>query len=66
MSRVLGKVAQHGVLIAFTIAAIVPIYMMVSASFRTQGAFLDQPLGFPTSPSLDGYRTALERLKAAL
>jgi len=60
VSRVLGKVAQHGVLIAFTIAAIVPIYMMVSASFRTQGAFLDQPLGFPTSPSLTGYRTALD------
>jgi len=59
MSRLPGKVVQQGVLIAFTIAAILPIYMMISASLRTQGAFLDQPLGFPTSPSLDAYRTAL-------
>lgn len=59
MSRLPGLVARHGVLILFTLAALLPFYMMVSASLRSQGAFLDQPLGLPTSPSLDAYRTAL-------
>jgi ABC-type glycerol-3-phosphate transport system permease component len=54
-----GRLSRQGVLALFTLSALLPIYMMVSASFRTQAEFLDQPLGFPTSPTTHAYRTAL-------
>jgi ABC-type glycerol-3-phosphate transport system permease component len=58
MTALAGRLARHGLLILFTVSALVPFYMMISASLRSQAAFLDQPLGFPTHPSLDAYRTA--------
>ena len=47
-------------LIAFTLSALLPVYVMVSGSLRTQGDFLNHPLGFPTSPSLDGLPHAVD------
>jgi len=38
----------------------VPLYWIVITSFRTQqGFFGDNPLAFPTNPTLDNYRTVL-------
>ncbi len=54
-----GRLAKHSTLWLATLAALIPVYTMVSASLRTQKAFLDSPLGLPTSPTLHGYRAAL-------
>ena len=54
-----GRLAKHSTLWIFSLAALIPVYTMVSASFRTQRQFLDSPLGLPTSPTLHGYRAAL-------
>ncbi len=43
----------------FTLAALVPVYVMVSASLRTQSDFLNHPFGLPLAPSLTSFRTAL-------
>ena len=56
----IGRVARHAVLIAFTLSALVPVYVMLSSSLRSQSDFLNHPLGFPTSPSLHAYRVALD------
>jgi ABC-type glycerol-3-phosphate transport system permease component len=55
----LGRGARHAVLTIVTLSALLPVYVMVSSAFRTQAAVIDQPLGFPTSPTLHGFRTAL-------
>ncbi len=31
-----GRIARHAVLIAFTLAALLPVYVMLSSSVRTQ------------------------------
>ena len=57
--------ARHGscasvVLLAFTLVALLPVYVMLSAVVRTQGDFLDHPLGFADlAARWHGYRTAL-------
>jgi ABC-type glycerol-3-phosphate transport system permease component len=55
----LGRGARQTVLTIVTLSALLPVYVMISSAFRTQAAVLDQPLGFPTSPTLHGFRTAL-------
>jgi ABC-type glycerol-3-phosphate transport system permease component len=55
----LGYGARQAFLALVTVIALLPVYVMVSAAFRTQGQFLDQPLGFPTDPTLHGFRAAL-------
>lgn len=60
MTRVLGTVSKHAVLIAASFVAIFPVYVMVTAAFKTQSQFLDNPYGLPLEPSLDGFRTAIE------
>ncbi len=59
MSTRLGRLSGQLLLLAFTLLALVPIYVMLSASLRDQASFLESPFGLPTAPSLDGYRTAL-------
>ncbi len=54
-----GRIARHAVLIAFTLAALLPVYVMLSSSVRTQNDFLNHPLGFPTHPTFSAYRIAL-------
>jgi ABC-type glycerol-3-phosphate transport system permease component len=55
-----GRGARHLILAIVTLSSLLPVYVMISSALRTQGAVLDQPLGFPTSPTLHGFRTALD------
>jgi len=59
VSRTLGRLTKHAVLTATTAVALFPIYVMVSAAFKTQPDFLDDPWGLPLRPTLEGFRTAL-------
>src|SRR5262245_52904922 len=36
-----------------------PVYVMVTAAFKSQGEFLSHPFSLPTEPSLRGFREAL-------
>jgi ABC-type glycerol-3-phosphate transport system permease component len=54
-----GRVCRHAILIVFTLSALLPVYVMLSSSLRSQNDFLNHPLGFPTSPSLSAYHTAV-------
>jgi ABC-type glycerol-3-phosphate transport system permease component len=42
-----------------TLIALVPIYVMITASFKTQQSFSLHPFGIPSSPTLNGFRSAL-------
>jgi ABC-type glycerol-3-phosphate transport system permease component len=55
----IGRGARQAILVLFSLSALLPVYVMISSAFRTQAAALDQPLGFPTSPTLHGFRVAL-------
>lgn len=59
MSRQAARLLKHGVLLATTGVALFPIYVMVSAAFKTQSDFLADPWGLPLEPTLAGFRTAL-------
>jgi ABC-type glycerol-3-phosphate transport system permease component len=59
-SPALGRVATHVVLWGFTLAALMPVYVMLSAALRTQDSFLNHPFAFPLSPTFANYRTALD------
>lgn len=55
-SRALSGGVRHGVLLAMCIAALAPVYLMVTGSFKTQEQFLAEPWAVPTSPGLAAYR----------
>ena len=59
MTGRVGTWTKHGVLILASLVALFPVYVMVSASFKTQGGFLDDPFSPPIHPSLGGFRAAL-------
>jgi ABC-type glycerol-3-phosphate transport system permease component len=59
MTRVVGSLTKHGVLLVATVLALVPVYVMLSAAFRTQSSFLNHPWAFPVHPTLHGFHTAL-------
>jgi ABC-type glycerol-3-phosphate transport system permease component len=59
VTRRLGIATKHGVLVLASFFALFPVYVMVSAAFKTQGRFLDDPFSPPFHPSLGGFRTAL-------
>ena len=59
MTGRVGTWTRHGVLILASLIALFPVYVMVSASFKTQGGFLDDPFSPPIHPSLGGFRAAL-------
>jgi raffinose/stachyose/melibiose transport system permease protein len=52
-------IAAHAVLIAYTIIALFPVFVIVVNSFKTRGAIFSQPLSLPnaTTFSLVGYET---------
>lgn len=54
-----GTWTKHGVLVLASALALFPVYVMVSASFKTQPGFLDDPFSPPFHPSLGGFRSAL-------
>ena len=57
--RVVGTVSKHGLLILATLMALFPVYVMISAAFKTQSTFLAHPLAPVSDPTLAGFRTAL-------
>jgi ABC-type glycerol-3-phosphate transport system permease component len=55
----LGRLAKQAVLVAASVVALFPIYVMVSAAFKTQSGFLREPFSPPFHASLRGFDTAL-------
>jgi ABC-type glycerol-3-phosphate transport system permease component len=47
------------VLLLASLVALFPIYVMLSAAFKTQSGFLDHPFSPPFNPSLQGFDAAL-------
>jgi len=47
------------VLVVASLVALFPVYVMVTAAFKTQGGFLNDPFAPLTHPTLNGFRTAL-------
>ncbi len=59
MTRALGRFTKHGLLVCASFVALFPIYVMLTAAFKTQRGFLDSPFSPPWHPSLAGFRSAL-------
>ena len=59
MSRKLGGLTKHGVLALASALALFPIYVMITAAFKTQSDFLDHPFTPPVDPTLQGFDAAL-------
>jgi ABC-type glycerol-3-phosphate transport system permease component len=59
VSRTLGRLTKHCVLVIASALALFPVYVMVSAAFKSQSAFLDQPFTPPFHASLHGFGEAL-------
>ena len=57
--RLVGSLPKHAVLVAATMVALFPVYVMISAAFKTQAGFLAHPWAPISDPTLDGFRTAL-------
>ena len=43
MRSVLGSLSKHGLLIVVSVLALFPVYVMVTAAFKTQKDFLEHP-----------------------
>ncbi|MET0699729.1 MAG: carbohydrate ABC transporter permease [Mycobacterium sp.] len=56
MTKTLGASVRHGVLWLVCIASLVPCYVMVTGSLKTQQEFLTSPWSLPASPHLSAYR----------
>jgi ABC-type glycerol-3-phosphate transport system permease component len=59
LSRALGRLTKHAVLVLASLLALFPIYVMLTAAFKTQSDFLDHPWSLPLDPSLHGFDAAL-------
>jgi ABC-type glycerol-3-phosphate transport system permease component len=46
-------------LVLASLLALFPVYVMVTAAFKTQGGFLNHPFSLLSHPTLAGFRTAL-------
>lgn len=53
-----GITARQLILILFAAMAVVPGYLMITASLKTQDDFLAHPWSIPMHPSLGGYKAA--------
>jgi ABC-type glycerol-3-phosphate transport system permease component len=59
MSRTAGALLRHGVLALATLTALFPVYVMLTAAFKTQSDFLARPFAPVVDPTLHGFRSAL-------
>lgn len=57
--RLVSTLPKHGLLILATLVALFPVYVMVSAAFKTQASFLAHPWAPVADPTLNGFRSAL-------
>jgi ABC-type glycerol-3-phosphate transport system permease component len=53
-------VARHVPLVLASAAALLPVYVMLTAALKTQRDFLHGPFGLPLHPTLAGFRAALD------
>lgn len=56
---VVGALTKHGAVLLITLAALVPLYFMVSTSFKTEVQYAQSQLTLPTSPNLVNYEQIL-------
>ena len=55
-----GQIVKHLILITFTVMALFPIYIMLTASLKTNADFLHSPLSLlGSNPSFDAFRSVL-------
>src|ERR1700732_520531 len=59
MNRTLGRLSKQGVLILASLTAVFPVYVMLSAAFKSQSGFLAHPFTPSLHPSLHGFDAAL-------
>lgn len=57
--RLAATVSKHGLLILASLIALFPVYVMITAAFKTQSSFLAHPWAPIADPTLGGFRTAL-------
>jgi len=57
------SIAAHAVLIAYTVIALFPVFVVVVNSFKSRRAIFAEPLGLPTPATFDliGYATVLKQ-----
>ena len=55
----LGAALRQSILALAALAALLPLYAMISASLRRQNDYLNSPLGLPLSPTGDAFGEAL-------
>ena len=55
-SGALSSGSKHGVALLAVLSALVPLYFMVSTSFKTEVQYADNQLAFPLEATLDNYR----------
>lgn len=55
LRRLPGQVVLWGV----TLAALLPVYVMITGAFKTQDQFGRSPFSIPTAPTLAGFRAAI-------
>ena len=58
-STIAAPLARHAVLAVVTLAAIIPIYFMVTTAFKSQVQYAESQLGLPLDPSLTNFATVL-------
>jgi len=54
-----GSISRHAVLLAFTVAALFPIYFMVSSALKTNADFAGNQLGLPHTPVFSTIESAI-------
>jgi len=59
VTRRVGHLPKHAGLVLASLIALFPVYVMVTAAFKTQGGFLNHPFSLLAHPTLAGFRTAL-------
>ena len=57
--RLVTGVSKHGLLIVASLIALFPVYVMITAAFKTQSSFVAHPWSPVADPTLAGFRTAL-------
>jgi len=57
--HLVGTTSKHGLLVIASVLALFPVYVMVTAAFKTQASFLEHPWAPVADPSLGGFRAAL-------
>ena len=57
--RVAGTFSKHALLIVASVLALFPVYVMITAAFKTEESFSAHPWAPIASPSLGGFRAAV-------